>query len=221
MKNKGEPIYYGDGTSPELLHKLGIESARLLVIAISDAISTRRTVSIAKAVAPKLFVIARTRYLAEVDDLKALGADEVIPEEFETSIEIFSRVLERYLVPADEIVEMTRSIRTDNYRALRSVHMPKKKLFEHADIITDIEFQGQRIARDSPLIGKSIAELQIRSRTGSTVIGVKREDQVHTNPGPDFVFHEDDIVLFTGNPKQIAKALQCIREDIGSCPPEL
>lgn len=220
MKKKGEPIYYGDGTSLELLHKLGIERARILVIAISDAISTRRTVSIAKSIAPQLFVIARTRYLAELDELKALGADDVIPEEFETSIEIFSRVLGRYLVPADEILEMTRSIRTDNYRALRNVHVPKK-LFEHADIITDIEFQGHRIATGSPLIGKSIAEIKIRSRTGSTVIGVKREDEVYTNPSPSFVFQEGDIVLFTGDSQQIAKALQCMREDMGSCPPVL
>lgn len=217
MKGKGEPIYYGDGTSLELLHKLGIDRAKLLVIAISDAISTRRTVSVTKSIAPHVFVIARTRYISEVDELKALGADEVIPEEFETSVEIFSRVLERYLVPGEEIEEMIQAIRKDNYRALRSTDISKKTLFEHTDIVTEIEFEGHRIAEGSPLIGKSIIELQIRSRTGSSVIGVKRGDAIHTNPDPGFVFQEGDIVLFTGNRKQISKAIKCMKDYFEGC----
>jgi CPA2 family monovalent cation:H+ antiporter-2 len=36
MKKRGEPIFYGDGASPEILHKLGIESARLLVVVIKE-----------------------------------------------------------------------------------------------------------------------------------------------------------------------------------------
>src|SRR4030043_1547116 len=63
MRKKGEPIYYGDGTSQEILHKLNIEKARLLVIAISDPVSTRRIVSIARYTNPNVYIIVRTRYL--------------------------------------------------------------------------------------------------------------------------------------------------------------
>ncbi len=86
MKKKGEPIFYGDGTSLEILHKLGIDAARLMVIVISDPASTRRIVQIARKSNSRLYIIVRTRYLTEVDDLIQLGANEVIPEEFETSI---------------------------------------------------------------------------------------------------------------------------------------
>ncbi|MDP2734606.1 MAG: cation:proton antiporter, partial [bacterium] len=85
MKSKGEPIYYGDGTSIEILRKMGIGEARVLVVAISDAASARRIVGAAKRENPGLHIIVRSRYISEVDDLRSLGADEVIPEEFETS----------------------------------------------------------------------------------------------------------------------------------------
>ncbi|MEW6374783.1 MAG: cation:proton antiporter, partial [Thermodesulfobacteriota bacterium] len=96
MKKRGEPIFYGDGTRLEILHKLGLATARLLVIVISDPASTRRIVQMARKENPRLYLIVRTRYTAEVEDLLKLGANEVIPEEFETSIEIFAKVLHHY-----------------------------------------------------------------------------------------------------------------------------
>jgi CPA2 family monovalent cation:H+ antiporter-2 len=207
MKKKGEPIYYGDGTSREILDKLSVEKAKLLVIAISDPASTRRMVSIARGENPDLFVIVRTRYLAEVDELKALGANEVIPEEFETSVEIFSRVLYQYNFPANVIREMADKIRSDSYTALRSVEFPRRHLFEQVEWLPEIDIDGYRLPDDSHLAGKSIAELQVRRKTGATVIAVRRGPDVFTNPEPHFAFRKGDIILFTGDRKGMIKAL--------------
>ena len=49
----GEPMVYGDSTSPEVLRKLGVSSARALVIAISDAAGTERTVHLARLLEPR------------------------------------------------------------------------------------------------------------------------------------------------------------------------
>lgn len=208
MKKKGEPIFYGDGTSVEILHHLSITRARLLVIAISDPASTRRIVSIARHESPDLYIVVRTRYLVEVEDLRALGANEVIPEEFETSIEIFSRVLQQYNFPGTIILEMVEKIRSNNYTALRNLDLPKQHLFEQCEWLPEIEIDGYRIPDGSFLIGKSIAGLQIRKTTGATVIAVRRAAEVITNPAPDFIFREDDIVLITGEREAMKKALQ-------------
>jgi CPA2 family monovalent cation:H+ antiporter-2 len=119
MRKHGEPIYYGDGTKVEILQRLGVKTARILVIAISDPASCRNIVQMARKQNPQLFIIARTRYTAEVDDLLKLGADEVIPEEFETSIEISSSVLSRYQTPRDVISNLVDVIRKDGYKVLR------------------------------------------------------------------------------------------------------
>ncbi|MEK6672102.1 MAG: TrkA C-terminal domain-containing protein, partial [Nitrospirota bacterium] len=208
MKKKGEPIYYGDGTSTEILHKLSIDRARLLVIAISDPISTRRIIAIARHENPDTYIIVRTRYLSEVDDLISLGANEVIPEEFETSIEIFSRVLHKYNFPNNVILDMVDKIRNGSYTALRSLELPKRHLFEKCEWLPEIEIDGYKVTEDSFLIGKSIAELHIRKKTGATVIAIRRGAEVFSNPSPDFRFRAGDIILFTGKKEDMHKVLK-------------
>ena len=207
MKKKGEPIYYGDGTSKEILHKVSIGKARLLVVAISDPASTRRIVSVARSQNAGLYIIVRTRYLAEVDDLKALGADEVIPEEFETSVEIFSRVLYQYNFPPNIVSDMTEKIRSNSYTALRNMEVPRRHLFEKVEWLPEIDLDGYRVPENSHLAGKSIAELQIRKKMGVTVIAVRRGPEAFINPEANFEFQSGDIILFTGDIRSMRQAL--------------
>lgn len=208
MRPKGEPIYYGDGASAEILEKLGIKSARLLVVAISDPASTRRIVAVSRSANPEIHIVVRTRYVSEMDDLKELGADEVIPEEFETSIEIFARVLDIYNFPSHVILEMINRIRSDNYTALRKVELPRKCLFPSCEWLPEIEMDGLRLPKDSPFSGKTIGEMQVRSKAGVTIIAVRRNSSVYINPPPDFRLSGGDIIMFTGDRKSMAYAIK-------------
>lgn len=212
MKKKGEPIYYGDGSSKEILEKLNVRKARLLVVAISDPASTRRIVSIARLENPGLHIIVRTKYLAEVDELRDLGADEVIPEEFETSIEIFSRVLHRYNFPRNVIMDMTDKIRSGGYTALRGMDLPKRHLFEKCEWLPEVEIEGFMVSEGLHMVGKSIADLQVRKKTGVTVIAVRRGPEVFSNPPSDFSFRAGDVILFTGERKSMDAALEHFRK---------
>jgi CPA2 family monovalent cation:H+ antiporter-2 len=212
MKKKGEPIYYGDATSADILHKLSIDKAKLLVIAISDPASARKIVSIARHENPAIYIIVRTRYLAEVEDLKALGANEVIPEEFETSVEIFTRVLHQYRFPQNIIAEMGGRIRSGSYTALRSVEIPRSHLFDKCEWLPDIELDGFRIPDGSHMAGKSIGDLQVRKKTGATIIALRRNSRIYANPEPDIVFLQGDVVLFTGDRKSMDAALTYFKE---------
>ena len=114
-KSAGEPIDFGDGTRPDILLQAGIQRARVLVIAISDPIATAHTVSQARRLRADVKIIVRTRYVAEIERLYSLGANEVIPEEFETSVEIFARVLHEYHVPRNVIALQVDLIRKEHY----------------------------------------------------------------------------------------------------------
>jgi len=208
MRAQGEPIYYGDGTKVEVLHRLGIKTARILVIAISDPASCRNIVQIARKQNPNLFIIARTRYTAEVDDLLNLGADDVIPEEFETSIEIFSRVLSHYQTPRKVISNFIDMVRKDGYRALRQAGiMAGKRSLEKQVVLSHIDIETFIIHPDSPVLGKSIKELEFRSKTGATIIAVERNNHLYTNIDPGFIFRGGDIVFITGKKEDIKKAI--------------
>ncbi len=212
-KKKGEPIYYGDGTSVEILHKLGIVRANVLVVAISDAASTRRIVQIARHENPSLHIIVRTRYIAEVDDLIKLGADEVIPEEFETSIEIFSRVLHYYHVPLNIITEHIENIRKNSYVALRTIEFPKRYLAERHEFLKGIDTGTYLVKKGSHVSGHSIKELHLRAETGVTIIAIQRGDEVHQNPPPEFVLKEGDVILMIGKKKDIMRAIEYLETD--------
>jgi CPA2 family monovalent cation:H+ antiporter-2 len=206
MKRKGEPIFYGDGTSPEILHKLGITTARMLVVAISDPASTRRIVQVARKENPRLYTIVRTRYAAEVEGLLNLGANEVIPEEFETSIEIFARVLHHYQVPKNLMIEQIEKIRSRSYEILRQVELPAKNLPQKCEILLDIDTETYLINDRSHAAGRSVKELRIRSTTGAMVIAVKRGDGIIPSPGLDFVLVPGDILYLIGSKESLAKA---------------
>jgi CPA2 family monovalent cation:H+ antiporter-2 len=212
-KGKGEPIYYGDGSSAEILHRLGLEKARILVVAISDPASTRKTVATARRMNPSLYIIVRTRYLAEVEDLRALGADEVIPEEFETSVEIFSRVLSQFGIPRNVIADRIDDIRKDSYRSFRTHELPRRFVGEGHAMLSGIETETYLVRKSSHLAGHSLGGIQLRTRTGATAMAVKRGEELHQNPGPDFVLGGDDIVLLVGRREDINRAVEYLESE--------
>ena len=97
----GEPAYFGDVTSPEVLEAMGAEHARELVLAINDPGAAARAVFAARQVAPHLHIVIRSRYVGDIKSLLRAGADKVIPAELEAAAEIASYVLDRHNVPAD------------------------------------------------------------------------------------------------------------------------
>ncbi len=129
-KAAGETIDFGDGTRPDILMQAGIQRARVLVVAISDATATAHTVSQARRLRADVKIIVRTRYVVEIERLYRLGANEVIPEEFETSVEIFARVLHEYHVPRNVIALQVDLIRKEHYGTLRGLRLAGKQLDE-------------------------------------------------------------------------------------------
>ncbi|MFB3887256.1 MAG: monovalent cation:proton antiporter-2 (CPA2) family protein [Thermodesulfobacteriota bacterium] len=210
MKKRREPIFYGDGASLEVLRKLGLAKAKMLVIAISDPASTRRIVQIARKESPRLYILVRTRYTAEVEDLVRLGANEVIPEEFETAIEISARVLHHYQVPRNLILDQIERIRNGNYEALRRTELPIIRLPEKCERIADIETETYLINDQTPAAGLSIQDLKIRSRTGATVIAIRRGEDLIPSPEPGFVFKPGDVVYLIGKKESVMKAMALI-----------
>ncbi len=124
-KLAGRDIRYGDCTRAAVLTHAGLERARAFVIAISDPASTRRSVCVARELAPAVRIFVRTEYVSEVDELEALGADEVVPAEFETALTLFDRVLGMYDVPPETIDGLVAKMRLENYGFLRAVPPPR------------------------------------------------------------------------------------------------
>jgi CPA2 family monovalent cation:H+ antiporter-2 len=171
---KGEPIYYGDATHEAVFHHADIKDARIAVIAISDPAATRRITGIARRLNPKIHIIVRTRYLREMEPLYGLGADDVIPEEFETSVEIFTRVLAKYLIPRDEIESFIAEVRSDGYEMFRSLSKEPASFPGLKRHLPDVEIVTLRVFKRAPAVGWTLAQIGLRKKCGVTVLAVRR-----------------------------------------------
>ena len=123
--------------------------------------------------------------------------------EFETSIEIFSRVLHHYNVPINVIDKHIESIRQSSYRSLRRSDIPWKQLANSCEFLEGIETAKYLLRKGSPAEVRSLNDLRIRPVTGPTIIFVQRKDVVHSTPAADFVLRDGDIVLLIGSRESI------------------
>jgi len=205
-KRAGEPIFYGDASHDAILKHAGIAGARVLVVAISDPAATRRITAAGRTLNPTLHIIARTRFFAEMKPLRELGANDVIPEEFETSVEIFTRVLDRYLLPRDEIARFVSEARAGGYEMFRSSSHDPVPLCNLGLYLADVEVTTRRVGPASPLVGKSLGEIELRSKHGVTLLAIKRGVEVMANPGGETHIFADDILIILGSPLSLAGA---------------
>jgi CPA2 family monovalent cation:H+ antiporter-2 len=210
-RQKGTPIAYGDAAHEAVLRHVQIEAARVAVVAISDAAATRRVVELARRLNPGIYLIARTRYSQEVGPLSALGANEAIPEEFETSIEIFARVLQRYLVPREDIERQIAAIREDGYEMLRQLRPLPISFPEIQQHLADLEVETFRVTAEAPASGKTLAELRLREQVGVTVLAIQRDGETLTNPWGGTALRAGDLVIALGKPTQFAEAAPLFR----------
>ncbi len=209
-REEGESILYGDITRKDVLQRAGVECAKAIVFAISDFRAARIAVRIARQLNSSIFILVRTRYAAEVDELYKLGADQVIPEEFETSVEIFSRVLHEYHVPSNVIASQIQLVRLEGYKMLRGLSIDQENMGRIAALFAGATVDNIQIQPDSPGVGKTLRELDIRKNTGAMVVVIARNGEAVTNPGPDFKIESDDILVLMGAHRELDQAVNLL-----------
>lgn len=211
-KEAGEPMLFGDVNSPAILERAGIEKALILVLAISDPMATRRAVAVARRANPALFILVRTRYVADLDDLLFLGASAVIPEEFETSVEIFARVLAEYHVPEHIIRQQEALIRSGAYRILRERSAPRSNdiLAEFEEFLRRKVIEVFYISPASGWGGRRVEELPVGGDTGIVLLAVLRGDRALIQPDPDEVLAAGDKIVLFGGHAPLAAAMTAL-----------
>ncbi|WP_340818950.1 cation:proton antiporter [Methanolobus sp. WCC4] len=211
-KKKGEHIHYGDASHEAVLKSANIDSARILIVGISDLVATRKIINMAKSLKPDIYIIARTRYLSEMKKLHELGADEVIPEEYETSVEIFVRLLKKYLVPEEDIDKFTREVRANGYCMLRkSYSSGKERSFSLREELPGMEVSTFKVGDNCHASGRTLKNLEIRTRHKATILAIRRGDETITNPSGDIPLYSGDICIIFGKPEDLHRIRELFR----------
>ena len=210
-RRDGFTALYGDGAGHPVLERAGGAGARLVVFAISSRFDERRGVAMARRAAPGAAIVVRTRYVGAIDELMRLGATEVVVEEFEASLELFARALERYEVPAARIARELDAVRSEHYGLLRGRAQPNLHLdtLKHLGIHNALELV--EVEAGAAAVGKSATALDLRRATGAVQIAVIREGRPHYQREADFAYRPGDTAVLVGDRDALDRAAALFR----------
>ena len=205
LQEKGETVIYGDATNEPILEKAHINTADVAVVSVGNLIVSMSVVDKIRQLNPHVFIIVRTKKVVDIEELYKLGANQVIPEEFETAIDLFERVLKKRLVPQREINRVMAKIRNDHYGIFRDTTNKSDELFKE---LPNLEIMALKVREGSFVIGKSIREIRFRKVFGVTLVAILRKDKLIEHPDGNRKLEMDDTVYIMGRPEQIANAFE-------------
>jgi CPA2 family monovalent cation:H+ antiporter-2 len=175
----------------------------VIVFLISDPAARTTSIRMARLLNPGILIVCRTRRMSDIEPLLSAGADEVVSEEFETSIELFTMVLTRLHVPRNIVRAQTRLLREDGYEMLR-VPAPLQGISDKlAQVLASGTTDVFQVMGGHSADSKSLRDLALRSTTGATVIAVVRDDKSITNPPSEFTLRQGDALVLVGSHAQI------------------
>lgn len=205
-KEAGEPVVFGDATRAIVLERINADDAAVIAVTFTNPGQVSRMVRVARQVAPHASIVVRTRYVDEMDELYRLGASDVIPEEFEATVDMFARILQSLSVPKNVIAAQVDVIRSRHYALLRGKGETRSYLESLFELFTAATVVTYLVRTDSPAIGRSLAELDLEGKAGTKLAAVVRHGDSVAKPDEHFVLEKGDILVLTGSHAQIAAA---------------
>jgi len=201
-RQQGTPLYYGDVTSREILERAGVANARQVVVMVNDPRATLHAVRVAREVGPKAVIIARARYVGETPALIAAGADEVVAQELEASFTIIERVTREARLPRPG-----RAVSPGRRDAGDVGALPAGG----AQLPAGLEVESAVVPEGAWIAGRSLADADLRRRTGATLVAFTRESDTAVHPSPGDVLQTGDVLTLVGKAEQIAAACELLR----------
>jgi len=198
-----ERVEYGDATQEAVLVHAGVLAARAIVVAIPDPAAARQIVAVARKLRPDLVILARTRLVSEVEALRRLGAQDVVPEEFETSLELAGRVLVTYGVSERIVAREKNEIRRERYGVLLGGAPIPTPADDLDALLSEVDVATLAVAPGSTVVGRSLRELDLRRQTGATVLALTRDGRASPNPDPDSQLQVGDLLAVMGGPEHV------------------
>ncbi|HLF87468.1 MAG TPA: cation:proton antiporter [Anaerolineales bacterium] len=205
LGRRGIPTLFGDAANSEVIIHARLTRARALVVTVPDEAASELIVAAARDAAPELPIIARAMTEEGINRLSQLGAQYVIHPELEGGLEIVRHTLLQLGFPLQEISRYTDAIRQDRYD-IHNLEEEHWLLHGLLDASNNIEITWFRIPPGNPLAGQSLAEANLRARTGASVVAILRNRQLIANPKSMMLFEQEDRVGLIGDKEQLEAA---------------
>ena len=210
FQRAGTPTLFGDAANSELLTHAGLEHARALVVTIPDEAAAELVVAAARDLAPQLPIVARAATREGVRRLAGHGAQHVIQPELEGGLEVLRHTLLTLGYPQLHVQRYADAVRGDAYDITVTTPAERQTLDDLIAAVRGMEIVWHALPATSPLVGRTLAETNLRARTGASVVGLAREGRVLANPKSSTVFVAGDVLGLLGDAAQVAAATQTL-----------
>jgi CPA2 family monovalent cation:H+ antiporter-2 len=205
-RQSGEIIIHGDATAPAVLAGAGIDRARAMVLAINDPSALARAVPTARELNPDLYILARTHYVTNIEPLLNSGADDIITDELGAGLEMTAFLLKKFQVSEGQVLKILSSLRDEHQRRYKQHDSQPAKLTGYLSVLEGGEIEILAVPDDSPCIGRTLAELDFRAATGTTVMGVIRQERVIYSPSAELCLETGDTLMLLANEENFHNA---------------
>ncbi len=202
LRERQIPYLFGDASSLLVLEKAQLHRAKALAIALPDPIATRLTLNRALSLVPELDVTVRAHVKDEIEALYQLGAQEVVQPEFEAALEMGAHMLLQLGDSAYEVQQVVQRYRTGHYREI----VPERAEYwnlNQLELVTEgLKHEWYEVFLESPLQGITLAEANLRRRTGATIMAIDRQKRLYQYPTGDMALRVSDRLLVVGSPAE-------------------
>lgn len=210
-QSAGEPVYFGDVKQKDILHSVGIERAKLVLITFDQHDKAMSVIHLIKSLYPDLPVVVRTRKDNRMEELLEAGASQVVPEILEGSLMLVTQVLQLSGVPMSRILKRVRKERKGHYANMHGFfpgetteldYAKQNKLeFMHAVILTE----------DAYAVGKSLQQLNLQ-QWRINVKGLRRDNLELAEPDQNMVLLVGDVIVISAKPRKVERAERFLLE---------
>ena len=198
-KKAGLPYIFGDATYAMTLEAAKIESASMLLITTPSLSVSKEIMALSKKMNFNVHTIARAD---DVDAMKVLygrGVQTVVMPEMEGGLEIAKQVFLKIGLPLQIIQQYGDSVRKHLYGPLydkspEDADHVDETMPSLEDIRNWLEVSWVQLNDQSPFIGKTIKDLNIRAETGALVVATIQKQNLVTSPDGEYTFGDKDQV---------------------------
>jgi len=200
MEN-GDLVVYGDAVNEPILKKAHVDTADIVVISVGSIIPAMSIIEKIRHINKNVYILVRAPHIQNIEQLYKLGADQVLPEKLEIAIDLLNRILVKRLVPQKEVNRILTHIRNINLGVFSEKDIVNQPSI--LDEFSNITISAIKVEGNSHADGKSLIDIDLRKKTGVTLLAIKRGSDIIEHPVPKTVFQNNDIAYVLGNPEQV------------------
>lgn len=216
LQEQGIKTMFGDAANSEILTHVCLDCARALVVTVPNETTAELIVGAAHGIAPDLPIIVRAETEDRLDDLFRLGARHVINPELEGGLELLRYTLLTLDYSSGQIQHFIDTIRSDTYTGIWPGDRGYPVLDQLLMSTRGVEIAWYTVEEGSPLVGQTLAEADIRSRVGASVVALVREGHVNANPKSNVRFEVGDLLGLIGDPQELASVNRLISSGVAT-----